>query len=59
MPITDGDKMAAAIMAAATCGKIQATPVEYIQTYFEMLEKMLEHDAKQKRKAAPPVRRKL
>ena len=56
MPITDGDKMAAWGMATAMCGKVQSTPVDYVRIYLEMLEKMQEHVAKQRRKGAPPGR---
>jgi hypothetical protein len=41
-------------MATAMCGKVQSTPVDYVRIYLEMLEKMQEHVAKQRRKGTPP-----
>jgi hypothetical protein len=43
-------------MAAAMHGKMQSSPAEYVLTHFEMLEKMREHVANQRRKGAPPGR---
>jgi hypothetical protein len=38
--MTDGDKIAAAVMAAGLCSKGNANPDEYVQHYFEILQKM-------------------
>jgi hypothetical protein len=38
--MTDGDKIAAAVMATGLCSKVNASPDEYVQNYYVVLEKM-------------------
>ncbi len=38
--MTDGDKIAAAVMTASLCGKANASPDEYVQSYYDILERM-------------------
>ncbi len=42
--MTDGDKIAAAVMAAGLCSKVTASPDEYVQNYFDILQKMSQQD---------------
>ena len=42
--MTDGDKIAAAVMAAGLCSKGNANPDEYVQHYFEILQKMSQQE---------------
>jgi hypothetical protein len=53
--MTDGDKIAAAVMAAGLCSKGNANPDEYVQHYFEILQKMSQQEgaAQQRRWNAP------
>jgi hypothetical protein len=42
--MTDGDKIAAAVMAAGFCGKVGNPSMDdYVQHYYDMLEKMQQH----------------
>ena len=38
--MTDGDKIAAPVMATGLCSKVNASPDEYVQNYYVVLEKM-------------------
>ena len=53
--MTDGDKIAAAVMAASLCSKVNANPDEYVQNYFDILQKMSQQEgaAQQRRWNAP------
>jgi hypothetical protein len=53
--MTDGDKIAAAVMAAGLCSKTNANPDEYVQNYFDILQKMSQQEgaAQQRRWNAP------
>jgi hypothetical protein len=53
--MTDGDKIAAAVMAAGLCSKVSASPDEYVQNYFDILQKMSQQEgaAQQRRWNAP------
>jgi hypothetical protein len=53
--MTDGDKIAAAVMAAGLCSKVNASPDEYVQNYFDILQKMSQQEgaAQQRRWNAP------
>jgi hypothetical protein len=53
--MTDGDKIAAAVMAAGLCSKVNASPDEYVQNYFDILQKMSQQEgaAQQRRWSAP------
>jgi hypothetical protein len=53
--MTDGDKIAAAVMAAGLCSKGNANPDEYVQHYFEILQKMSQQEgaAQQRQWSAP------
>ena len=53
--MTDGDKIAAAVMAAGLCSKVNANPDEYVQHYFDILQKMSQQEgaAQQRRWNAP------
>jgi hypothetical protein len=53
--MTDGDKIAAAVMAAGLCSKVTASPDEYVQNYFDILQKMSQQEgaAQQRRWNAP------
>jgi hypothetical protein len=53
--MTDGDKIAAATIAAALCSKMDASSDEYVQNYFDILQKMSQQEgaAQQRRWNAP------
>lgn len=53
--MTDGDKIAAAIIATGLCRKMDASPDEYVQNYFDILHKMSQQEgaAQQRRWNAP------
>ena len=42
--MTDGDKIAAAVMAAGLCSKVTASLDEYVQNYFDILQKMSQQE---------------
>src|SRR4029077_14881919 len=53
--MTDGDKIAAAVMATGLCSKVTASPDEYVQNYFDILQKMSQQEgAAQQRRWNPP-----
>jgi hypothetical protein len=53
--MTDGDKIAAAVMATGLCSKVNAGPDEYVKNYYLILEKMQQDEgaAQQRRWNAP------
>jgi hypothetical protein len=53
--MTDGDKIAAAVMAAGLCSEVNASPDEYVQNFFDILQKMSQQEgaAQQPRWNAP------
>jgi hypothetical protein len=53
--MTDGDKIAAAVMAAGLCSKVTPSPDEYVQNYFDILQKTSQQEgaARQRRWNAP------
>ena len=53
--MTDGDKIAAAVMATGLCSKVSASPDEYVKNRYLMLEKMQQDEgaAQQGRWNAP------
>jgi hypothetical protein len=53
--MTDGDKIAAAVMATGLCSKVSASPDEYVKNRYLMLEKMQQDEgaAQQRRWNAP------
>ncbi len=68
--MTDTDKIVAAIFAAGMCNKVSATPEDYLQKYYEILEKMQKHESEKRtptvispkmveeiKRSAPPKRR--
>lgn len=52
--MTDGDKIAAAVMATGLCSKVSASPDEYVKNYYLILEKMQQDEgaAQQRRWSA-------
>ncbi len=52
--MTDGDKIAAAVMATGLCSKANASPDEYVKNYYVILEKMQQDEgaAQQRRWSA-------
>jgi len=55
LSMTDGDKIAAAVMAAGLCSKVTPSPDEYVQNYFDILQKTSQQEgaAQQRRWNAP------
>jgi hypothetical protein len=51
-PMTDKDtdKIAAAIMAASICSKVNASQNDYVQNYFAMIDKLAEHERAKRRR---------
>ncbi len=52
--MTDGDKIAAAVMATGLCSKVSASPDEHVKNYYLILEKMQQDEgaAQQRRWSA-------
>ncbi len=53
--MTDGDKIAAAVLTAGLCSKASASPDEYVKSYFDILQRMSQQEgaAQQRRWNAP------
>ena len=54
--MTDGDKIAAAVMATGLCSKVSASPDEYVKNYYLILEKMQQDEARRSRDDGAPRR---